>query len=139
MLSDRKKQMNREGLGARLKEERTKSGFTQKALADALGLEYYVMISQMENGYMSIPPALWTPIADKLGIDRAEWVLQCLFEIQPEVYEAIFGKKSRKEVQEVLTNLHKVGYPTDSPIEPKPINQNPVRSESRPVTPSRYR
>lgn len=67
MLSDRKKQMNREGLGARLKEERTKSGFTQKALADALGLEYYVMISQMENGYMSIPPALWTPIADKLG------------------------------------------------------------------------
>jgi glucose-6-phosphate 1-dehydrogenase len=30
------------------------------------------LISQMELGYMSIPPTLWTPIADKLRLDRSD-------------------------------------------------------------------
>ena len=107
MLSEKKRQKNLESLGLLVKEARTKEGFTQKALADALGLEYYTMISQLELGYISIPPSLWTPIADKLRMDRAKWVLQCLYEIQPDVYRAVFGIKSIAEVSEHLNHLEK--------------------------------
>ncbi len=116
MLSIKKRQRNLETLGTIVKEARNKEGFTQKALADALGLEYYTMISQMELGYISIPPSLWTPIADKLRMNRARWVLQCLYEIQPEVYAALFGIKSIAEVTEYLNTLDK-GKPDDT----KPI------------------
>jgi DNA-binding XRE family transcriptional regulator len=109
MLSDRKRQHNLNALGSRIKDARTKEGYTQKAFADALGLEYYTMISQMELGYISIPPSLWTPIADKLRMDRAEWVLLCLLEIQPEVYSALFGNKPMVEVSEFLKRLDKGG------------------------------
>lgn len=103
MLSDRRKEKNSSGLGQRLKDARVAEGLTQKALADALGLDYYTMISQMELGYMSIPPSLWTPIADALKMDRSEWVLRCLGEYQPDVYRALFGSNSRSSVSEVLT------------------------------------
>lgn len=107
MLSDKKRQRNLESLGQLVKDARVKEGFTQKALADALGLEYYTMISQMELGYISIPPSLWTPIADKLRLDRSNWVLECLLEIQPEVFRALFGNKSLREVSEHLSKLDK--------------------------------
>jgi len=90
-----------------IKEARIAAGYTQKGLADSLGLEYYTMISQIELGYMSLPPSLWTPLADKLRMPRAAWVLNCLLEIQPEVYTALFGIKSVAEVTEVLDRLDK--------------------------------
>ena len=107
MLTEKKKQRNHDQLGLALKEARVRGGYSQKALADSLGIEYYTMISQMELGYMSIPPTLWTPIADKLRLDRAGWVLRCLTEIMPEVYHALFGIKSIKEVAEHLNALDK--------------------------------
>jgi DNA-binding XRE family transcriptional regulator len=107
MLSEKKKQRNESVLGAALKEARTREGYSQKALADALGIEYYTMVSQMELGYMSIPPSLWTPIADKLRLDHADWVLRCLSEIMPEVYHALFGAKSIREVAIHLNALEK--------------------------------
>lgn len=112
MLSNKKRQKNLENLGSLVKDARNREGFTQKALADALGLEYYTMISQMELGYISIPPSLWTPIADKLRMNRPKWVLQCLLEIQPEVYNALFGNKSITEVSEHLETLDKGKPPT---------------------------
>ncbi len=107
MLSPERRQKNHEGLGTRLKDARVAAGYTQKALADALGIEYYTMISQMELGYISIPPALWSPIADKLKLDRPSWVLACLRSIQPEVFTAIFGNKSVAEVKATLMKLDK--------------------------------
>ena len=112
MLSEKKRLHNQNTLGGIIKEARTKEGFTQKALADALGMEYYTMVSQIELGYMSLPPSLWTPIADKLRLPRAEWVLNCLLEIQPEVYQALFGIKPVQEVTEMLDMLDK-GVPLD--------------------------
>ncbi len=107
MLSSERKQRNQKTLGSALKDARVEAGFTQKALADALGIEYYTMISQMELGYISIPPSLWSPIADKLKLPRAKWVLQCLREVQPEVFVAMFGNKSMAEVIAVLEKLEK--------------------------------
>lgn len=105
MLSEKRKEKNRNNLGQRLKDARKAEGMTQKALADALGLEYYTMISQMELGYISIPATLWGPIADTLKMDKPEWILLCLNEYQPEVYRALFGAHSRTEVIQVLSAL----------------------------------
>ena len=105
MLSESKKRRNHEKPGTMLKEARTEAGFTQKALADALGLEYYTMISQMELGYISIPASLWVPISDKTRIDKHRFVLRCLHEIMPEVYRALFGIKSINEAADGLKAL----------------------------------
>ena len=106
MLSDERKKRNQENLGATLKAARERMGYTQKALAKELGLEYYTMISQMELGYISIPSALWLPIAQTLQLDPSEWVLRCLTEYQPEVYRALFRNRSRREAQRTLELLH---------------------------------
>lgn len=105
MLSEKRKQKNRGNLGLRLKEARTAEGYTQKALADALGIEYYTMVSQMELGYISIPATLWGPIADVLKMNKSEWVLLCLSEYQPEVYRALFDNRGRMEVGKLLNML----------------------------------
>lgn len=107
MLSDRRIEKNRLNLGSEMKEARQRSGYTQKALASTLGIEYYTMISQMELGYISIPASLWSPIANSLSMDPTEWVLRCLLEYQPEVYKALFDNLSRSEVAPVLTALKK--------------------------------
>lgn len=107
MLSDERVQKNKDNLGSELKEARLKSGFTQKALASELGLEYYTMISQMELGYISIPASLWSPIATVLHLNSSEWVLRCLHEYQPEVYKALFHNRSRKETARLLNAFHK--------------------------------
>lgn len=107
MLSDRRKERNRDSLGQVLKDARVKQGYTQKALADALGLEYYTMISQMELGYISIPATLWLNIARVLQMETYRWVLLCLNEYQPDVYRALFNNRSISETETLLVLLHK--------------------------------
>lgn len=107
MLSDERIQKNKANLGAELKQARVNAGLTQKALAAKLELEYYTMISQMELGYISIPASLWLPIANSLSLNSSEWVLRCLNEYQPEVYRALFHKRSKNEVSRLLTSFHK--------------------------------
>ncbi|MGM0661552.1 MAG: helix-turn-helix domain-containing protein [Pseudomonadota bacterium] len=107
MMSEKRKQKNKDNLGTAIKDARIKEGYTQKALADALGLEYYTMISQMELGYISIPATLWVPLADTLRMDRAEWATRCVSEYFPEVYVALFDKRSRAEVTTFLSALKK--------------------------------
>ncbi len=116
MLSEKRKEKNRNNLGRRLKDARKSQGYTQKALADALGIEYYTVISQMELGYMSIPASLWGPIADVLGMDRTEWIVMCLNEYSPEVYSSLFQNRSRNEVGRLLSAFsrgHLDDYLTD--------------------------
>jgi transcriptional regulator with XRE-family HTH domain len=107
MLSDKRIRKNKAGLGSVLKDARKSSGYTQKALASELGLEYYTMISQMELGYISIPPALWVQIAKTCGINPEEWVLRCLSEYQPDVYEALFKNRPYKQSAIALGLLNK--------------------------------
>jgi len=107
MLSEKRKQRNKNNLGAILKEARVKEGYTQKALADALGLEYYTMISQMELGYIAIPANLWVPLADVLRMDKSEWVLWCVNEYFPDVHRALFDHRSNREIAVFLDALRK--------------------------------
>jgi transcriptional regulator with XRE-family HTH domain len=107
MLSEIRKEKNKLNLGSELRDARVRQGYTQKALASALGLEYYTMISQMELGYISIPASLWYDIAIHLEMDRSVWILSCLNEYQPEVYKALFRNRGLKECADVLNMLHK--------------------------------
>ena len=102
MLSERRRDHNAEAVGAHIKAAREKAGLTQKAVADAVGLKYYTMISQMELGYVTVPPALWVPLADVLHMDRQDFVLRSLSAHMPEVYGALFGTKGRHEVADAL-------------------------------------
>jgi transcriptional regulator with XRE-family HTH domain len=105
MLSPEKRLRNKNALGEIIKTQRTAIGYTQKELADRLGLEYYTMISQLENGYVSVPPAMWVPLSFILKLNREEWVLMCLEEIAPEIYNALFGNNSTTDVAELLKRL----------------------------------
>lgn len=107
MLSEDRKRRNRDTLGGELKSARQKEGMTQKALSSALGLEYYTMVSQMELGYISIPPSLWVPIAQVLKMPVPNWVLRCLREYQPEVFQAVFLNRSLREAELTIDLLHK--------------------------------
>ena len=105
MLSDERRERNKETLGSWLKAARLRRGLTQKDLADAIGVEYYTMISQMELGYISIPPSLWVPLATALKEDIEDFVVTCLSEIQPEVYNALFGNVPLRAVIESVAEL----------------------------------
>jgi transcriptional regulator with XRE-family HTH domain len=102
MLSVTRKEKNAATLGSHLRDRRNAVGYTQRELAAVLGLEYYTMISQIENGYISLPPTLWVPIADALKMDREEWVLTCLEEVQPAIYHALFGTNRIEDVALLL-------------------------------------
>lgn len=107
MLSERRRDRNANRIGTMLKAAREKAGYTQKALADALGLDYYTMVSQMERGYVAVPPTLWVKLADLLHLDRHDFTLRCIETYQPNVYEALFGNKKRTDAAEDLRALHK--------------------------------
>lgn len=107
MMTEARKKKNRDNLGLIIKNKRTEEGYTQKALADAIGVEYYTMISQMELGYISIPASLWIPLADKLKLDEIEWVLRCVHEYYPEIYRALFNGRGRAEIALALSALKK--------------------------------
>lgn len=102
MLSQKKREENSKFIGAAVKAKRETIGMTQKALADSLGLSYYTMISQIENGYVTLPPALWVPVAHALRFDPEDWVVTCLDRLQPDVYFALFGTLDQTKVIKLL-------------------------------------
>ena len=55
--SDKAKALRKKG-GLWLSKARKAAGLTQKQLADAVGIEYYTFISQIETGFARIPPEI---------------------------------------------------------------------------------
>lgn len=106
MLSPETRKRNAAEIGATIKRRRQELSMTQKDLGVKLGLNYYTMISQVENGYVTLPPALWAEVADALALDRVEWVATCLDHLHPDIFAALFGRASKAEVEEILRNLH---------------------------------
>ena len=105
MLKEKTRKRNSAHIGGRVKEKREELGMTQKTLADALGLSYYTMISQIEKGYVTLPPSMWVPIAEALRLDVEEWVTLCLDQLQPDIYHALFGPVDRTTVIRALKEL----------------------------------
>lgn len=106
-MGNKANKRNSNRIGRRIKEARESEGYTQKALADRLGLEYYNMISQIELGYVALPVVLWLPMANTLKLEQYEWLVDCLYEYNPEIYKALFGIRAIREVSEALEEMSK--------------------------------
>lgn len=101
-LSQQRRTRNVESVGDYLREMREKAGYTPKALADEVGLEHYPLINQMELGFVAVPAALWMPLAAALNIDQCDFVLRCLQANAPDVYDAMYKRRDRREVAKFL-------------------------------------
>ena len=106
MLSAETRKRNTAEIGSTIKARRQALGMTQKDLAAKLDLSYYTMISQIENGYVTLPPAMWVQVADALGLDKVEWVTTCLDRLYPDIFVALFGSSAQSEVTKALRALH---------------------------------
>lgn len=93
---------NHADFGQFVKECREAAGLTQKQLADAIGFEYYGMISHVEKGRSTLPTAHWRKTAEILRIDLPEFLVKCLSDITPDVRDALFGDASDEKIVELL-------------------------------------
>jgi len=84
----------RTALGHWLKELREQQGLSQRELADALSLDYYTFISQLENGRGKIPTHRYAEWADALGQEPQEFVKALLFYYEPSTYKILFEKEA---------------------------------------------
>ena len=78
-------------LGAWLRELREAQGLSQRDLSDALGLDYYTFISQLENGRGKIPSSRYRDWANALGQDTKTFVRKLLMHYDPVSYEILFS------------------------------------------------
>lgn len=91
-LSREEAKQNRRAAGAYIKELRLKRGLTQKELSKLLGLEYYTMISGVENGSSRVPPEALVEWAKALRVRQNAFAKRLLSHYEPRYFEAIFGK-----------------------------------------------
>ena len=78
-------------VGARVRRERLRKGFTQAEVAKQLGV-FHTAISAIEIGRNSVPPERYKELGDLLGINRREWGKFLLRETDPWIYELIYGE-----------------------------------------------
>jgi transcriptional regulator with XRE-family HTH domain len=80
--------------GSWLKNRRTEVGLTQRALAEAVGLEYYTMVSMIEAGRGRIPPDSYLAWADALQMEPVEFVRTLMQFYDPITHSILFGDGS---------------------------------------------
>ena len=73
---------------ARLRKD---ADLTQRKLADAVGLEYYTFVSQLECGAGRVPPHLYQKFATALEVDSQEFCKQMLRFYDPFTFAGLFG------------------------------------------------
>jgi len=83
----------RTNAGIFLKALRAQSQLTQRDVAEALGLRYYTMISQIESGSARVPPEQYAAYAKTLGVDPAMFVQKLTQYYDPHTYKALFGNQ----------------------------------------------
>ena len=82
-------QCRKEG-GAWLRRLREERGLSQRQLAQALNIEYYTFISQVEAGRGRVPPERYEDLAKALGVPPRALVKQLLFFYDPFTYRFLF-------------------------------------------------
>ncbi|MBF0621175.1 MAG: helix-turn-helix transcriptional regulator [Magnetococcales bacterium] len=85
----------RKSAGAWLKRLRLERSLTQRELAEQIKLKYYTFVSQIENGQGRVPADMYEAYAKALGVEKVEFVKQCLRYYDPHTYDALFGPQSR--------------------------------------------
>ncbi|MFM2043667.1 MAG: hypothetical protein RLY86_2243 [Pseudomonadota bacterium] len=76
--------------GAWIKNRRVEVGLTQRALADAVGLDYYTMVSMIEAGRGRIPPDSYVGWANALQMTPRDLVRTLMQFYDPITYTILF-------------------------------------------------
>ncbi len=92
----------RKKAGAYVRSLRHAADLTQRDVAQALNLDYYTFISQLESGYGRVPPNLYVPLAQVLGVDPKEFTKSMIKYYDPFTYEGLFGKHPYIETTDTL-------------------------------------
>jgi len=66
-------------------------GFTQRQLAESVGIEYYTFVSQIEAGRGRIPADRYQKWADALKVEPKTFVQKLLYFYEPSTYQILFG------------------------------------------------
>ena len=90
-LSKQEAKQNRKAAGAYIRELRLKRDLTQKELSKLLGMEYYTMVSSVENGSNRVPPEALITWATALRVKPSEFAKRLLSHYEPRYFEALFG------------------------------------------------
>lgn len=78
--------------GAWLKTRRIEVGLTQRSLADAVGLDYYTMVSMIEAGRGRIPPDSYLAWARALQMEPRDLVRILMQFYDPITYAILFDE-----------------------------------------------
>ncbi|MCC0033733.1 MAG: helix-turn-helix transcriptional regulator [Hoeflea sp.] len=76
--------------GAWLREKRERIGMSQRELAEALGIDYYTFISQIESGRGKVPSDRYRDYARVLRVPPREFALVMLRNSEPDLYSMLF-------------------------------------------------
>ena len=79
----------RKKAGEYLADLREGAELTQRELAEALSLDYYTFISQLENGQGRLPPNLIIPFAEVVGADPKDVAWEIVKFYDPHLYQAL--------------------------------------------------
>jgi transcriptional regulator with XRE-family HTH domain len=81
--------------GGWLKQRRADAGWSQADLAVRLGLKYYTLISQVENGFSRVPTEIVGAWASELGLERSAFARHLLLYYRSELHRLLFGAESK--------------------------------------------
>lgn len=93
--------------GKWLRTKREAAGLSQRQLADAVGIEYYTFISQLESGRGRVPPDRYEVFAKALGVEPKEMAMVMMRYNDPITYALIFGGKVQDEGETKVSELEK--------------------------------
>lgn len=77
--------------GQYLKQLREDAEFTQRELADKVGLKHYSFISGIENGNAVLPSDLYPIYAEVLGVPVKDFIKRMLMYNKPVIYNGLWG------------------------------------------------
>lgn len=81
---------SRKAAGAYLRSLREAKGLSQRALSNALKMEYYTFIAQIEAGRGRLPPTQMRDWARVLGVDAREFAIEMMRHYDPRSFELLF-------------------------------------------------
>lgn len=89
----------RQACGAWLKDMRERAGLSQRELAQAIGVEYYSFVSQIEAGKGRVPTSHIKAWAEAVRCPVREFAIRLMGFYDPVNHALIFGTPEATEVQ----------------------------------------
>lgn len=85
----------RRAAGEWLRSMREKCGYSQTELAEAVGIEYYSFVSQIENGRGKIPPTRYKQWAAAFKIPAREFTYNIMQYYDPVTFDLLFNEEEK--------------------------------------------